>query len=34
VNGQVDELAELAREVLDVNAGAAVDLGRIFPCQE
>ena len=30
VNRQVDEIAQLAREVLDVNAGAAVDLRREF----
>jgi len=30
VHGQLDEVAQLAREVFDVHAGAAVDLGRVF----
>ena len=30
----VDELAQLAREVLDVNAGTAVGLRGPFPCQQ
>ena len=29
-HGQVDEVAQLAREVLDVHARPTVDLGRIF----
>jgi hypothetical protein len=34
VHGQVDEIAQLAREVLDVHPRPAVDLGRIFARQQ
>ncbi len=33
VDGHLREACELAREVLDVDAGAAVDLRRILPRQ-
>ena len=34
VDGHLDEPRELAREVLDVDAGAAVDLGRVLAREE
>jgi hypothetical protein len=34
VHAKVDAAAKLAGEVLDVDAGAAVDVGRVLPRQQ
>jgi hypothetical protein len=31
MDGDLDQASQLAHEILDVRAGAAVDLGRVLP---
>src|SRR5712691_9108204 len=34
LDGNIGKMAQLAREVLDMNAGAAINVGRIFAGQQ